>query len=162
VGSCLLWILSFAFDMMEMYIEPLVNIHFIFIFDVSMELVNACSSEPSVENVAPNDVEQVYYYPRLVDHLELRPIEISTSFGLEIETQLATASGIEALHDVGPLMFFPLTELGISQESAKSFGFANYRFQKIVNTFSFADEAPHLELVLQKIPRISSLVNASC
>jgi hypothetical protein len=127
-----------------------------------MELVNACSSEPGVEDVAPNDVEHVYYYPRLVDHLEMKPIEISTSFSPKIETQLATASGIETLHDVGPLMFFPLTELGISQESVKSFGFANYRFQEIVNTFSFADEAPHLEFVLQKIPRISSLVNANC
>jgi len=127
-----------------------------------MELVNACSSEPGVEDVTPNDVEHVYYYPRLVDHLEMKPIEISTSFSPKIETQLATASGIETLHDVGPLMFFPLTELGISQESVKSFGFANYRFQEIVNTFSFADEAPHLEFVLQKIPRISSLVNANC
>jgi hypothetical protein len=127
-----------------------------------MELVNACSSELDVEDVAPNDVEQVYYYPRLVDHLELRPIEISTSFGPEIETQLAAAGGIEVLHDLGPLMFFLLTKLGISQESAKSFGFAYYRFQEITNTFSFANKAPHFELVLQKIPRISSLVNANC
>jgi hypothetical protein len=49
-----------------------------------MELVEARSWEPNVEDVTPNDVERGYYYI-LVDHLELRPFDVSTSSGLEIE-----------------------------------------------------------------------------
>ncbi len=55
---------------------------------------------------------------------------------------------MEALHDVGLFLFSPLTKFGISQESAKSSDFANYRFQDIANTFGFPDETLHLELVL--------------
>jgi hypothetical protein len=127
-----------------------------------MELVDACSSELDVEDATPNDVEWGYYCPRLVDHSKLKPIEVLTSFSPEIETQLAIVGGVEALHDVGPLLLSPLTELGISQESTNSSSFANYRFQEIASTFGFANGFPHLELVLQKIPRISSLVNANC
>jgi hypothetical protein len=60
--------------------------------------------------------------------LELKLLDVLTSFGPEIEMRLATPSGVEALHDVGPLLLSPLMELGISQENAKSFSFANYRF----------------------------------
>jgi hypothetical protein len=126
-----------------------------------MELVDAHFSEPGVEDAIPNDVKWGYYCPRLVDHSKLKPIEVLTSFGPEIEMQLAIAGGVQALHDVGPLLLSPLTKLGISQESTNSSSFANYRFQKITSTFGFANGFPHLELVLQKIPRILSLVNAN-
>jgi hypothetical protein len=44
-----------------------------------METVDACFSELGVENTTPNDVEQGYYYARLMDHSELRPLDVSTS-----------------------------------------------------------------------------------
>jgi hypothetical protein len=90
-----------------------------------MELVDVHFGEPDVEDVTPNDVDWGYYCPRLVDHLELRPFEVLTSSCPKIEMRLVAASGAEALHDVGPFLFSPLTKLGISQEI---FGFANYRF----------------------------------
>jgi hypothetical protein len=40
--------------------------------------------------------------------------------------QLVVASGMEALHDVGFCLFFPITKLGILQESATTSNFANY------------------------------------
>lgn len=126
-----------------------------------MESVDVFFSKPNVEDVTPNDIEKGYYCPRLVDHLELRPLEISTSSSLEIETRLAIIGGVEALHDVGPLLLSPFTKLGISQESAKTSGLANYRFQEIASTFSFSNEAPHSKLVLQKIPKILNLVNVN-
>ncbi len=52
-----MWIFSFAIDMMDMQIEPSVNVHFVYIFHVSMELVDACFNEPDVEDTTPNDVE---------------------------------------------------------------------------------------------------------
>jgi hypothetical protein len=76
--------------------------------------------------------------------------------------QLVIIGNAEALHDVGALLLSPLTKLGITQESAKFSNFANYKFQEIANTSSFTNEALHLELVLQKIPRISNWVNVSC
>jgi hypothetical protein len=93
-----------------------------------MQSVDVCFGEPDVEDVTPNDVEQGYYCPRLLDHSELKPLEVSTSSGPKIEMQLVVASGMEVLHDVGPLLLSPFTELGILQESTKTFGFANYRF----------------------------------
>jgi hypothetical protein len=86
-----------------------------------MELVDAHSGEVNVEDVAPNDVERGYYYPRLVDHSKLRPLEVLTSFCPKIEMQLATTNGVEVLHDVGLLLFSPLTKLGISQEVQRLF-----------------------------------------
>jgi hypothetical protein len=50
-----------------------------------MELVEVHSWGSDVEDVTPNDVKWGYYCPRLVDHLELMPFEVSTSFGLGIE-----------------------------------------------------------------------------
>jgi hypothetical protein len=88
--------------------------------------------------------------------------DVLTSFGPKIEMRLAIVGGMEALHDVGPFLLSPLMELGILQKSAKFPDFANYRFQEIASTSSFADEAPHSQLVLQNIPRILSLVNVSC
>jgi hypothetical protein len=57
VGSCLLWILSFAIDMMKMWIEPSVKVCFVFIVHISMELVEACSSEFDVADATLNDVK---------------------------------------------------------------------------------------------------------
>jgi len=71
-------------------------------------------SEPDVEDVALNDVKWGYYCPKLVDHLELRPLEVSTSSHPKIEMQLVAASGVKALHDVGPLLLSPFTEFSIS------------------------------------------------
>jgi hypothetical protein len=51
-----------------------------------MELIEARSCKPDVEDVTPNDVEWGYYCLRLVDDLELRPFDVSTSSSLEIET----------------------------------------------------------------------------
>jgi hypothetical protein len=67
-----------------------------------MESVDVCSSEPNVEDVALNDVEGGYHCHRLVDHLELKPFDVSTSFHPKVETRLAVASGMEGWHDVGP------------------------------------------------------------
>lgn len=83
-----------------------------------------------------------------MDHLELRPLDVLTSSSPKIEMWLVVVSRVEALHDVGLFLFSPLTKFGISQESAKSSDFANYRFQDIANTFGFPDETLHLELVL--------------
>ncbi len=85
VGFCPLWILSFVIDMMEMKIEPSVNVHFVFTFHFSMELVDAHFNETDVEDATPNDVEEGYYCPRLGDHLESKPLDILTSSSLEIE-----------------------------------------------------------------------------
>jgi hypothetical protein len=115
-----------------------------------MESVDVCFGEPYVEDVAPNDVEWGYYCPRLVDHSELKPFEVLTSSRPKIETQLAATNGVEALHDVGPFLFSPFTKLGILQESTKTFGFANYRFQEIASTSSFANEASHLGVFFSK------------
>jgi hypothetical protein len=127
-----------------------------------MELVEVHPNEPNVEDSTLNDVEQGYYCPRLVDHLELRSLDVSTSSSLKIEMRLGAFGGLEALHDVGIHLFFPFTKLGISQKNAKSSDFSNYKFQEIINTSSFANEPLHLDLVLQKIPRILSLVNVKC
>jgi hypothetical protein len=51
-----------------------------------MELVDVCSNEPGVEDATPNDVKRGYYCIGLVDHLELRPFDVSTSSHLENET----------------------------------------------------------------------------
>jgi hypothetical protein len=51
-----------------------------------MELFEVRSWELDVEDVEPNDVKWGYYCPRLVDHLKLRPFDVSTSSSLEIET----------------------------------------------------------------------------
>jgi hypothetical protein len=53
-----------------------------------MELVNVRSSELGVEDTTPNDVERAYYCLGLVDHLELRPLDVLTSFHHENETRL--------------------------------------------------------------------------
>jgi hypothetical protein len=127
-----------------------------------MELVEAHSWGPDVEDVTPNDVKWGYYCRRLVDHLQLRPFDVLTSSGLEIEMRLVIIGNVETLHDVGALLLSPLTKLGITQESAKFSNFANYKFQEIASTSSFTNDALHLELVLQKIPRISNWVNVSC
>jgi hypothetical protein len=79
-----------------------------------MGSIDACSNEPNVEDTTPNDVEGGYYCPRLVDHSELKPLNVSTSFHPKNETQLVIAGGMEALHDVGILLLFPLTKLNIS------------------------------------------------
>ncbi len=55
-------------------------------FYVSMESVDAHSSEPGVEDATLNDVEGGYYCHRLVDHLELRPFDVSTSSRPKVET----------------------------------------------------------------------------
>jgi hypothetical protein len=54
-----------------------------------MVLVDACSSELDVEDATRNDVEGGYYCSRLVDHSELKPIDVSTSFHPKNETRLA-------------------------------------------------------------------------
>ncbi len=61
-----------------------------------------------------------------MDQLEFRPIDVLTSFCSKNEMQLVVASGMEALHDVGFCLFFPITKLGILQESATTSNFANY------------------------------------
>jgi hypothetical protein len=53
-------------------------------------------------------------------------------------------------------------ELGILQESAMTSSFANYNYEKILNTSSFADKIPYSKLILHKIARISSLVHGNC
>jgi len=93
-----------------------------------MGSVDACSSEPSVEDATPNDVEGGYYCPSLVDHLELKPFDVLTSSHPKNEMRLAVVSGTKALHDVGFLLLSPLTKLSVLQESAKTSCFANYRF----------------------------------
>jgi hypothetical protein len=91
----------------------------------------------------------------------LKPLDVLTSFHLKDETRLAIASGVEVLHDVGSFLLSPLTKFGILQKSAKPSNFSNYSCQEIINTFGFTNEALHLKLVLQKIPKILSLVNVS-
>jgi hypothetical protein len=135
--------------MMEMKIEPSINVHFVFIFHVSMESVDARFSEPSVEVTTPNAIEQGYYYLGLVDHLELMPLEVSTSSSLEIEMQLAVVNGAKALHDVGLLLLSPLMEVGILQGSAKTFSLANYRFQKL-KTFFVLSMKLHIQSLFSK------------
>jgi hypothetical protein len=93
-----------------------------------MESVNARSNELSVEDVTPIDVKWRYYCPRLVDHLELRPLDVLTSSSLEIEMWLAAVGAAKALHVVGPFILSPFTKFGMSQESAKSTEFSNYMF----------------------------------
>ncbi len=66
--------------MMEMQIKPLVNVRFVFTVHVSKESVDVCSSEPGVEDATPNDVEWGYYCLGLVDHSELKPFDVLTSF----------------------------------------------------------------------------------
>jgi hypothetical protein len=61
VGSCPLWIFSFIIDMMEMHIKPLIDVHFAFTFQVSMESVAVQFSEPSVEDVTPHDVKFIIF-----------------------------------------------------------------------------------------------------
>jgi hypothetical protein len=51
-----------------------------------MELIDAWSNEPGVEGITPNDVEWGYYCLELVDHLELRALDVLTSFPLQNET----------------------------------------------------------------------------
>jgi hypothetical protein len=62
-----------------------------------MESIDVHFNEPGVEDVTPNDIEQGYYCPRLMGHLELRPLDVSTISNPKIETQLV----VVALHDVG-------------------------------------------------------------
>jgi hypothetical protein len=50
-----------------------------------MESIDVHSNEPGVEDVAPNDVKQGYYCPRLMGHLELRPLDVSTTSNPKIE-----------------------------------------------------------------------------
>jgi hypothetical protein len=69
-----------------------------------MESNDVCFNKLGVEDTTPNDVEWGYYCPKLMDHLELKPLEVSTSYGPKIEMQLAVVGGLEALHDVGPLL----------------------------------------------------------
>ncbi len=92
-----------------MYILYILTIH------VFMELVNVRSTELGVKDATSNDVERGYYYLGLVDHSKLR-------------TQLMTTSGVEVVHDVGSLLLYPVTKLGILQESliSMTFSFANY------------------------------------
>jgi hypothetical protein len=78
-----------------------------------MELVDAHSSELRVEDITPNDVERGYYFPRLVDHLELKALDVLTSFRPENETHLAVVSSMEVVHDVSSFLVYPLPELGI-------------------------------------------------
>ncbi len=73
-----------------------------------MESVDVRFSKPSVVDTTPNDVEWGYYCPKLVDHLELKPLKVSTSSSPKIETQFAIVGGVEALPNVGPLLFSPL------------------------------------------------------
>jgi hypothetical protein len=51
-----------------------------------MELLNVHSSELNVEDVAPNDEERGYCCLGLVDHSELKPLDVLTSFCLQNET----------------------------------------------------------------------------
>ncbi len=113
-----------------------------------MELVDVRFNEPNVEDGALNDVKGGYYCRKLMDHSELRPFDVWTSFCPKVETRLVVANGMEGWHDVDPLLVFPFMELDILQESAKTFGFSNYRCQEIINNFDFVNEALNLELVL--------------
>ncbi len=80
--------------------------------------------------------------------MQLRPFDVLTSSGLEIEMRLVIIGNAKALHDVGALLLSPLTKLGITQESAKFSNFANYKLQEIASTSSFTNDTLHLELVL--------------
>jgi hypothetical protein len=90
-----------------------------------MESIDAHSSEPSVEDITPNDVKWGYYCPRLMDHSELKPFDVLTSLHPNNETRLAVVGGTKTLHDVGSFLLSPLMEFGILQESAKTSSFAN-------------------------------------
>jgi hypothetical protein len=113
-----------------------------------MELINVYFNEPNVEDGALNDVEEGYYCCKLVDHSKLRPFDVSTSFHPKVETLLDVVNDMEGWHDVGLLLVFPLMELDILQESAKTCGFSNYRCQEIVKHFDFVNEVLNLELFL--------------
>lgn len=89
------------------------NVRFVFIVHVSMELVDGRSREFNVEDITPNDVEWGYYYPELVDHLELRALDVLTSFRPKNQTQLAVVGDMEVVHDVNFFLVYPLLELNI-------------------------------------------------
>jgi hypothetical protein len=59
--------------------ELTINVHFIFTVNVSMELVSVCSNALNVEDVTLHDVEPRYFCPRLVEHLEVKPLHVFTS-----------------------------------------------------------------------------------
>lgn len=73
-------------DMTEMQIEPSINVHFVFIVHILMELVEACSNELDVEDVTTNDVEWEYYCAGFIDQSELRPLDVLTSSHPKNET----------------------------------------------------------------------------
>lgn len=81
--------------------EPIANVHFVFIVQVSMESIDVHSSALNVKDVTPHDVELGYYCPRPVDHLEVNPFHILTSYCAKNEMQLARVGGAKAMHDVG-------------------------------------------------------------
>jgi hypothetical protein len=58
--------------------------------------------------------------------LELKPLDVLTSFGLEIEMRLATFGGMEAF-----------------TRKCKVFQFANYKLIEIATTYGFTNEALH-------------------
>jgi hypothetical protein len=78
-----------------------------------MELVDVRFSELSVEDITPNDVERGYYYPELVDYLELRALDVLTSFPLKNETRLVVVGHMEVVHDVNSFLIDPLLEFNI-------------------------------------------------
>lgn len=78
-----------------------------------MELIHGRSTTPGVEDATSHDVKLGYYYLGLVDHSELNPLHVLTSFCLENETQLIEVGGVEVLHDVGLLQLYPFIKLGI-------------------------------------------------
>ncbi len=78
-----------------------------------MELIDAWSNEPGVEGITPNDVEWGYYCLELVDHLELRALDVLTSFPLQNETWLVVAGRMEVVHDVNSFLVDPLLEFNI-------------------------------------------------
>jgi hypothetical protein len=90
-----------------------------------MESVDVRFSKPGVANTTPNDVKWGYYYPKLVDHLELKSLEVSTSSSPKIETQFATVGGVEALLNVGPLLFSPLNKAWHFTRKYKDFRFGH-------------------------------------
>jgi hypothetical protein len=68
-----------------------------------MESINVCFSAFGVEDVAPHDGKSRHYCLGLVDHSELSPLHVLTSFFLKNEMKLVTIGGTKVVHDVGSI-----------------------------------------------------------
>ncbi len=86
-----------------------------------MESIDAHSSEPSVEDITPNDVKWGYYCPRLMDHSELKPFDVLTSLHPKNETRLAVVGGTKTV----ATLTWP--SVGVKPNTWKSWGFGVLR-----------------------------------